>query len=101
MKFVSVFFIYMGINNNEIFITLFLFIFILKIIILSKKIIFTLYEKFCNKLFPKKRRLLSEDEYAKQAKDYTQQKLKELKIYCKSTECDSWKIIESLNSPQR
>jgi hypothetical protein len=101
LKFVSVIFIYMGLDNIEIFIKFFSFIFVIKSIILLKNIIFTFYEKFRNKLFPKKRRLLTRDEYATQAKDYTDQKLKELKNFCKSTQCDSWKIIESLNSPQR
>ena len=87
----------MGLKNKEIFLTYFSIIAVFKIITVLKNIIL----KFYYKLFPKKRRLLTEDEYTAQAIYYTRDKLRELKNFCKSTECDSWKIIDSLSSPKR
>ncbi len=87
----------MGLKNKEIFLTSFSIIAVFKIITVLKNIIL----KFYYKLFPKKRRLLTEDEYSAQAIYYTRDKLRELKNFCKSKECDSWKIIDSLSNPKR
>ena len=66
-----------------------------------KNKVFKLYKKLSHKIVPKSRRLLTSQEYTAQANHFTRQKLKELKSYCLSTECDSWKIIDSLENPQR
>jgi hypothetical protein len=44
---------------------------------------------------------LSQEEYAQQANDFTQKALAELKEYCKSPECDKWKVISRIKSPER
>jgi hypothetical protein len=44
---------------------------------------------------------LTQEEFAREADEYTQQALKDLKDYCKSPECDKWKTISRLKSPDR
>lgn len=59
---------------------------------------------FYSKLFPKsklKPQLLSEDEYIQQALIETPKALEELRKYCQSPNCDSWKIISKLHDPKK
>ncbi|XP_025416716.1 nuclear envelope integral membrane protein 1a [Sipha flava] len=56
------------------------------------------------RLFPKskpKLRLLSEDEYIQQSLIETPKALEELRKYCKSPDCDTWKVISRLKNPQQ
>ncbi len=56
---------------------------------------------FSYKFFPPKRRLLTSEEYAKEAQDYTAKALNELKEFCKSPDCNSWKVMSKLKKPDR
>ncbi|XP_006825532.1 nuclear envelope integral membrane protein 1-like [Saccoglossus kowalevskii] len=51
--------------------------------------------------FPPRVRLLTEEEYMIQAHRETQKALRELKQYCRSPDCDAWKVISRLDSPSR
>lgn len=53
------------------------------------------------KYFPTPRKLLSQDEYTREGIDYTQKALKELKEFCQSPECNSWKIVSRLKNPEK
>ena len=53
------------------------------------------------KLFPPKRRLLTIEEYNREAQDYTAKALTELKEFCKSPDCNSWKVLSRLKKPDR
>lgn len=58
---------------------------------------------FC-RLFPKskpKARLLSDEEYVLQALTETPKALEELRKYCQSPNCNSWKVIKKLNDPKK
>jgi hypothetical protein len=54
-----------------------------------------------DKLFPAKRRLLSQEEYYQEGQEYTAQALKDLKEYCKSPDCNAWKIISRVKNPEK
>jgi len=47
------------------------------------------------------RKFLTMEEYINEADLYTKLKLDELKIFCLSTECDSWEITSKLKQPRR
>ncbi|CAI6347603.1 unnamed protein product [Macrosiphum euphorbiae] len=56
------------------------------------------------RLLPKskpKPRLLSEDEYIQQSLIETPKALEELRKYCKSPNCDTWKVVSRLHDPKR
>ncbi|KAF7669052.1 hypothetical protein LDENG_00254560 [Lucifuga dentata] len=50
---------------------------------------------------PKPRRLLTEEEYQKEAEEETQRALEELRNFCKSPEFSPWKTVSRLQSPKR
>jgi hypothetical protein len=52
-------------------------------------------------MFPKKRKLLSQDEYVKEGNEYTIKALQELKAYCSSPDCNTWKIVSRIKSPEK
>jgi len=55
-------------------------------------------------LLPKskpKLRLLSEDEYIQQALIETPKALEELRKFCQSPNCDSWKVVNKLRDPKK
>lgn len=54
-----------------------------------------------HRYFPPVRKLLTEEEYIKEGLDFTQKSLKELSDYCHSPDCDSWRVISRLKSPDR
>lgn len=56
---------------------------------------------FRYKLFPPKVRLLTEDEYIRQGSIETTKELEKLRDYCRSPQCQAWKIISKLKTPQR
>lgn len=47
-----------------------------------------------------KPRILSEEEYIQQAIVETPKALEELRKYCKSPNCDSWKVVSKLRDPK-
>ncbi|KAK7884409.1 hypothetical protein WMY93_027532 [Mugilogobius chulae] len=50
---------------------------------------------------PEPRRLLTEEEYQREAEEETRRALEELRQYCKSPEFNTWKTVSRLQSPQR
>lgn len=59
---------------------------------------------FFYRLLPKskpKLKLLSEDEYIQQALIETPRALEELRKYCQSPNCDSWKVVSKLHDPKK
>lgn len=53
------------------------------------------------KFFPPKVRLLKESEYMDQARVETKKALDNLREFCRSPECDAWKLTRRLKSPNR
>ncbi|XP_069988932.1 nuclear envelope integral membrane protein isoform X1 [Penaeus vannamei] len=51
--------------------------------------------------FPPKVRPLTEEEYIQQANVETRKALEELRSFCRSPDCDAWKTVSRLKSPQR
>ena len=51
--------------------------------------------------FKPKIKLLSEDEYLDQSRIETEKALKNLREFCQSPKCNSWKIASRLDSPTR
>lgn len=47
-----------------------------------------------------KPRLLSEEEYVQQSLIETPKALEELRKYCKSSDCDTWKVVTQLRNPK-
>ena len=43
----------------------------------------------------------TEEEYNAQAQEYTVKALSELREYCQSPKCNTWKIIRKLKTPDR
>ena len=41
------------------------------------------------------------EEYNKEAQDFTAKQLEELKVYCKSPDCNSWRVMSRLKRPDR
>lgn len=52
-------------------------------------------------MFPDKRRLLTEDEYRREAEKETRKALDGLKEYCHSPKCSPWKTVLRLKDPIR
>lgn len=51
--------------------------------------------------FPPKHKLLTEEEYIMQGSEETQKALEQLREYCKSPDCNAWKTISRVKTPQR
>ncbi|XP_030214778.1 nuclear envelope integral membrane protein 1 [Gadus morhua] len=47
------------------------------------------------------RRLLTEEQYQRQGEEETQKALEELRRYCASPECSTWKAVSRIQSPKR
>jgi len=70
---------------------------------------FITFSLFCRKLgFSRRirwkreaRRLLTEEEYQKQAEEETQKALEELRKYCNSPDISPWKTVSRIQSPKR
>ncbi|XP_028849917.1 nuclear envelope integral membrane protein 1-like isoform X2 [Denticeps clupeoides] len=64
---------------------------------------FTVWRKMKRKIRwkPEPRRLLTEEEYQKQAEEETNRALVELRRFCGSPEFNTWKAVSRLQSPQR
>lgn len=50
-------------------------------------------------MFPERRKLLSEDQYREEAMRETGKALEELKEFCASPECNTWKMVLKLKDP--
>ncbi|XP_052804818.1 nuclear envelope integral membrane protein 1-like isoform X2 [Mya arenaria] len=53
------------------------------------------------RIFPPKVKLLTEDEYVRQGNESTQAELAKLRDYCRSPDCQAWKVISRLKNPHR
>ncbi|XP_069121579.1 nuclear envelope integral membrane protein 1-like [Argopecten irradians] len=60
---------------------------------------FTCYLRF--KFFSPKHRFLTEEEYLKQGHEETRKALEELRSFCQSPECDTWKVVSQLQTPTK
>ncbi|XP_060077214.1 nuclear envelope integral membrane protein 1-like isoform X2 [Ylistrum balloti] len=60
---------------------------------------FTYYLRF--KFFTPKRKFLTEEEYNKQANEETKKALDELRSFCQSPKCDTWKVVSLLSTPTK
>lgn len=103
LKIFSLGLIYASVSYKEIF---FAFLIGFTVVTLLFKIRNTnLMNKLINmlscKFFQKKRKLLTQEEYNQEADDYTQKALRDLQKYCQSPECNSWRIISRLQSPDK
>lgn len=58
-------------------------------------------KKFTHRYFPTKRKLLTNEDYIREGQEYTAKALAELREYCKSPDCNSWKILRRLKKPNR
>ena len=58
------------------------------------------YKLYSKQEIPK-RRLLTEEEYQEEAQRETLKALEELRGYCSSPECDSWRVVSRLKDPKR
>lgn len=59
------------------------------------------FRQFVNRFWPKKRKLLTRDEYTREADEFTQRQLNELKTFCQSPVCDPWRLMSRLKSPEK
>ncbi|CAG7666877.1 unnamed protein product [Allacma fusca] len=53
------------------------------------------------RVFPAQVRLLTEEEYIAEGARETEKSLRQLREYCSSPECNSWKIVSRLKDPRR
>lgn len=53
------------------------------------------------KMFPERRKLLTDNEYRKEGILETKKALKDLQQYCSSPECNPWKTVLKLKDPIR
>ncbi|KAK6183454.1 hypothetical protein SNE40_010933 [Patella caerulea] len=60
-----------------------------------------LKQRFRYKFFPPKPRFLTEEEYEEERDRATEKALEELRQYCKSPECQTWKVISRIKSPSK
>ncbi|XP_041371494.1 nuclear envelope integral membrane protein 1-like [Gigantopelta aegis] len=60
-----------------------------------------LFKRLRYRFFRPKIRFLTEEEYIEQGQFETERALAELRDYCRSPDCDSWKVVSRLQSPQR
>ncbi|GMS89590.1 hypothetical protein PENTCL1PPCAC_11765, partial [Pristionchus entomophagus] len=51
--------------------------------------------------FPRPRRLLTEEEYEREAAEYTQKELARLREYCRSPDANTWRLTSRIKTPQR
>jgi hypothetical protein len=102
LKSLGIFLVYSGTSYKEISISLILAFTVANLVYnMNFKLNVPILKKIGYKMFPPKRKLLTKEEYMRQADEYTQKALHDLKEYCKSPECDKWKIISRVKSPEK
>ncbi len=101
LKLASFYFIVNGVSDLNTFISL-------VVIVLTFNLLFYLtnceiFENINERIWQHicLRKFLTMEEYTNEADVYTKLKLDELKSFCLSNECDSWKIISKLKRPRR
>ncbi|CAL1533159.1 unnamed protein product [Lymnaea stagnalis] len=90
--------IYHGTQISEMSIAIIILVF--SIYFLPKGF-FVWLKRFRYRFFPPKTRLLTEEEYYLEGEIETKKALEELREYCRSPNCDAWKTVSRLNSPNR
>ncbi|KAB5546097.1 hypothetical protein PHYPO_G00068230 [Pangasianodon hypophthalmus] len=95
--------IYAGIQVQQVALAIMVAAFCAKNLEYPVTMAFSLYEKLKPKLLwkPAPRRLLTEEEYQKQAEVETQKALEELRKQCSSPDFNTWKTVSRLQSPKR
>ncbi|KAI5612121.1 nuclear envelope integral membrane protein 1 [Silurus asotus] len=95
--------IYAGIQVQQVALAIIVAAFCAKNLEYPVTLAFSLYEKLKPKLRWKMepRRLLTEEEYQKQAEVETQNALEELRKQCSSPDFNTWKTVSRLHSPKR
>ncbi|XP_060794527.1 nuclear envelope integral membrane protein 1 [Neoarius graeffei] len=95
--------IYAGIQVQQVALAIMVAAFCAKNLEYPVTMAFSLYEKLKPKLGWKleARRLLTEEEYQKQAEVETQKALEELRKQCSSPDFSTWKTVSRLQSPKR
>ncbi|XP_072553141.1 nuclear envelope integral membrane protein 1 [Salminus brasiliensis] len=95
--------IYAGIQVQQVALAIMVAAFCSKNLEYPVTMALTLYQKLKPKLRwkPEPRRLLTEEEYQKQAEEETQKALEELRMYCSSPDFNTWKTVSRLQSPKR
>lgn len=100
LKFMGMLLICFGISYKEISLSLILGYYLTNVLYtISTRL--TFISKIKNRYFPEKRPLLSQEEYQKEANEYTRKALQELKEYCRSPDFNTWKTLRRLNNPQK
>ncbi|XP_069188727.1 nuclear envelope integral membrane protein 1-like [Procambarus clarkii] len=59
------------------------------------------FQTFWRRQFPPKVKWLTEEEYIQEADVETRKALQDLRSFCRSPNCDAWKTVSRLKSPQR
>ncbi|XP_053338918.1 nuclear envelope integral membrane protein 1 [Clarias gariepinus] len=95
--------VYAGIQVQQVALAIMVAAFCAKNLEYPVTMAFSLYEKLKPKLRwkPEPRRLLTEEEYQKQAEVETQKALEELRKQCSSPDFSTWKTVSRLQSPKR
>ena len=52
-------------------------------------------------MFPPRIKLLTAEEYDRQAEKSTREALENLREYCRSPDCDTWRTVSRLKGPHR
>lgn len=58
-------------------------------------------KNYWQRIFPPKIKVLTEEEYIREGNEQTKKELEKLRDFCRSPDCQAWKIISRLKSPQR
>ncbi|XP_071100873.1 nuclear envelope integral membrane protein 1-like [Haliotis cracherodii] len=98
LQLVGLFFIYIGTQIPEASIAI--IIIVLSVYNFPRRIV-TGFTLFRYRFFRPKVRLLTEDEFIMQGQVETEKALEELRSFCQSPECDSWRVISRLKHPSR
>jgi hypothetical protein len=59
------------------------------------------FEYFTYRYLTPKRKLLTNEEYEREGQEYTAKALSRLRDFCKSTDCNSWKVLRRLKKLDR
>eukprot|EP00111_Clytia_hemisphaerica_P004102 TCONS_00011730-protein len=106
MQLIAVYLIYFSSYSKAFSITVVVILTIFQVIsfvaIVSGLVKFCVPKKYTYLMQPApKHRFLSMEEYERQCKETTERELKELKEYCESPKCNSWKVVSRLKDPKR
>ncbi|XP_067686108.1 nuclear envelope integral membrane protein 1-like [Haliotis asinina] len=98
LQLVGLLFIYIGTQIPEASIAI--IIIVLSVYNFPRRVV-TKFTSFRYRFFRPKIRLLTEEEFIMQGQVETEKALEELRSFCQSPECDSWRVISRLKNPSR